>query len=423
MAWRGWQTWARWLRRREDLRRVGLDGAAPSAGAADETIPPPPDAVAQAEEAERDVDELLDAEGAAGTAADPEATTPGPPFSRRSPFLLGVLAALGLFAGYGIVMVLVHLSAVITLVVVALFISLGLEPIVFRLVRLGVPRGWAVLVVILAVTVVLALLGWLIVPPVVDQVTQLIGNAPVYVDQLQHVDWVQKINERWHIGDRLLQELQTSINGGTITSVFGGVLGIGEAFANGAVSVFTVLVLSLYFVAAMPRVKAAAYKVVPRTRRARVTYLSEEITRRVGRYLIGQLCVAVINALFTYIVLIILGLPFPAVLATVVGILALVPIVGTIVGGVLVTLVALTSGWVTAAIVLGYYIAYHQFENYVLSPRIMRRTVEVPPMITIVAVLAGGALLGILGALMAIPVAAGLLLIYDQVLVPRQQRM
>jgi predicted PurR-regulated permease PerM len=109
-------------------------------------------------------------------------------------------------------------------------------------------------------------------------------------------------------------------------------------------------------------------------------------------------------------------------LATLIGLLALVPIVGTLIGGVLMTLVALTSSWVDAVIVLSYYVGYHLFETYVLSPRIMRRAVEVPPVITIIAVIAGGALFGIVGALLAIPVAAGLLLMYDQVRVPRQQR-
>jgi predicted PurR-regulated permease PerM len=120
--------------------------------------------------------------------------------------------------------------------------------------------------------------------------------------------------------------------------------------------------------------------------------------------------------------LIVLGLPFPAVLAVLAGLLALVPIVGTIIGGVTITLVALADGgWVTAVVALGYYILYHLFEAYVLSPRIMHRAVDVPAVITIVAVLAGGSLLGVIGALIAIPVAAGLSLIYDQVLVPRQQ--
>jgi len=209
----------------------------------------------------------------------------------------------------------------------------------------------------------------------------------------------------------------------TFASLFGGILGAGKAIVGYVVAAFTVLILTLYFLAAMPRVKTAVYQLVPSSRRPRVVSLSEEITRRVGGYFLGQLSVATINGALSYVILKVLGLPFAAVLAVVVGVLALVPIVGTLVGGVLVTLVALGSSVVEAVIVLGYYVAYHLLEAYVLGPRIMRRAVEVPAVVTIVAILAGETLLGVLGALIAIPVAAGLLLIYEQVIVPRQQRV
>jgi predicted PurR-regulated permease PerM len=204
--------------------------------------------------------------------------------------------------------------------------------------------------------------------------------------------------------------------------VLGGVLGAGKAFVDGLIATITVLVLTLYLMVALPSVKAAGYKLVPQRRRVRVVFLGEEISRRVGGYVLAQTSVAIINGILTWIMLVVLGLPFPAVLAVLAGLLALIPIVGTIVGGTTITIVALAAGgWVTAVVALGYYILYHLFEAYVLSPRIMHRAVDVPAIITIVAVLAGGTLLGILGALIAIPVAAGLSLIYDQVLVPRQQ--
>lgn len=243
------------------------------------------------------------------------------------------------------------------------------------------------------------------------------------MNDIQQSKGAQEVNNRLHLTDRLLENFQQSINQRTVTSVFGGVLGAGKAFVNGLVAAFTVFVLTVHFVAAMPRVKTAAYKLVPQSRRPRVMFLSEEISHRVSRYLLGQVCVAAINAVFSYVILLVLGLPYPVVLATVIGLLALVPIVGTILGAAIITLVALTDGWVIAVIILVYYIAYHLFETYVLSPRIMSRAVEVPPVITIVAVLAGGTLLGVVGALMAIPIAAGLLLLYHQVAVPRQQRV
>jgi predicted PurR-regulated permease PerM len=260
-----------------------------------------------------------------------------------------------------------------------------------------------------------------VVPRVVDQIGILIDRTPSFINNLQHNQLVQDIDERWHVVDKLEEQAKAGINEGTVTSVFGGVLGAGKAVLDGVVAAFTVLILTLYFMVAMPGAKTAVYKLAPRSRRERVVYLGEEMSRRVGGYVLGQLCVAIINGVLAYIMLIILGLPFAVVLAVVLALLAFVPLVGTIIGGVLVISVALSVSWVTALIAFGYYVAYHVFESYVLAPRIMQRAVEVPGVITVVAILAGGTLLGVIGALIAIPVAASLLLLYEEVVVPRQQ--
>lgn len=392
-----------------------------AASRADHVDDPVDEIAEQAATSARETSRLVE-DGVRREDGDPAATRPGTPFNRRSPFYVGFLAALGVLVAYGLVHVVLQLTQVLTFVVLALFLSLGLDPIVSALNRRGMPRGWSVFVVVVTLAGVFALIGWVIVPPVIDQSTQLVNDAPGYVDRLQHTHLVKQLDRRWHVTDRAQKGLQSHLNAGTASSLFGGVLGAGKAIVDGVVAAFTVLVLTLYFLAAMPRVKSVAYQLAPRSRRPRIVYLSEEIFRRVGGYVLGQLSVASINGALSYLILAILGLPLAAVLAVLVGLLALVPIVGTLVGGAIVTLVALASSWQEALIVLGYYVLYHLIEAYLLAPRIMRRVVEVPPVVTIVAILAGGALLGILGALIAIPVAAGLILIYEQVLVPRQQR-
>jgi len=201
------------------------------------------------------------------------------------------------------------------------------------------------------------------------------------------------------------------------------VLGVAGALAGGLIGFFTALVLTLYFLAALPTVKDAAYKIVPLSRRARVIGLAEEIMRRVGGYALGQVAVATINGAASWVMMQLLGVPYAIVLAVLVGILGLIPMVGATLGAVIVALVALSQGWVVALVVCIYYVVYQQFENYVIVPRIMARTVSVPGAITVVAVFAGGTLMGVLGALIAIPVAAGLLLLYNEVVVPRQQRL
>lgn len=348
--------------------------------------------------------------------------TLGEPLNRRSPFYLGLMAGLGLLVSYGLVHVLLQLTQIITYILVALFLALGLEPLVSRLSRRGFRRGYAVLVVMLGLLAVFAFIGWVVVPTFVAQIDALVTNAPNYLTTVEHNRLVEQLDNRYHIVQQVQARVASGINAGTLTSVLGGVLGAGKVLADGVIAIVTVLVLTLYLMVALPSVKAACYKLVSYRRRARVVFLGEEVSRRVGGYVLAQTAVAAINGVLTWIMLIILGLPFPAVLAVMAGVLALIPIVGTIIGGATITLVALTAGgWLTALGALGYYILYHVFEAYVLSPRIMHRAVDVPALITIVAVIAGGTLLGIIGALIAIPVAAGLSLIYDQVLVPRQQ--
>jgi predicted PurR-regulated permease PerM len=370
--------------------------------------------------AERETERLLQEESDGGL-DDSQANRLGEPFDRRSPFYMGFTAALGVLLAYGLVLALVQLRTIVLFVVVALLLALGLEPLVSRLMSLGLRRGRSVLIVMVLLVGLVVGIGWLIVPTLADQITTLVNRTPDYLTNLERNHVVRQIDQRFHVADRLQEQAASSLDAGSVTKVVGGLLGAGKAFVDATVAMFTVLVLTLYFMAALPAVKAAVYKLVPTPRRARTIFIGEEICRRVGGYVLGQACVATINGVLAYIMLIVLGLPFPAILALFVGLLALVPIVGTLVGGVVVTLVALTHGWVVAAIALAYYVLYHLFEAYVLSPRIMHRAVDVPAVVTIVAVLAGGTVLGVVGALIAIPIAAALLLIYEQVLVPSQQ--
>jgi len=399
-------------------------GTGTGAGSPATTPPRPPD-VDVTEQGARADDETarLMQQQHDGQLGDETVNHLGPPVNRRSPFYLGLMAGLGLLVSYGLVHVLLELTQILTFLLVALFLALGLDPLVTGLVRRGMRRGGAVLVVVLGLLAVVALVGWIVVPTFVDQVTLLIGHVPGYLGDLETNAVVARLDDRFHLVQQLQERAQSSVDAGTLTSLLGGVLGAGKAVVDGVVAVVTVLVLTIYLMATLPAVKAACYKLVPQRRRGRVVFLGEEISRRVGGYVLGQVTVATINGFLTWAMLMVVGLPFPAVLAVLAGLLALVPIVGTIVGGVAITLVALSAGWVTAAIALGYYVAYHVFEAYVLSPRIMSRAVDVPAVVTVVAVLAGGALLGVVGALIAIPVAAGLSLLYDQVLVPRQQAL
>lgn len=341
-----------------------------------------------------------------------------------SPFYVGFVGALGVLTAWLLVTNLSRLSSVFTFVLVAVFLTLALNPIVESLSRRGASRGVGVLVVFVGLLGVFALLGFLVVPPIVQETATLIERAPTYLEDLGERPWVANLDARYGIGDRVGEEMENRLlDTDFISTLFGGVLGAAGWLAGGLIGLLTALILTLYFLAALPAVKDAAYRMVPASRRPRVISLAEEIMRRVGGYALGQVAVATINASCSWIVMEILSLPYAVVLAVLVGILGLVPMVGATLGAIIVAAVALFQDPTLALIVVVYYVTYQQIENYIIVPRIMARTVSVPGAVTVVAVLAGGTLLGVFGALIAIPVAAGLLLVYQEVVVPRQSRI
>jgi predicted PurR-regulated permease PerM len=192
---------------------------------------------------------------------------------------------------------------------------------------------------------------------------------------------------------------------------------------NAVFGALSVLIMTLYFLAALPSMKRQAYRLVPATRRERVTLLGDEILSRIGGYLSGAFVVAFIATLTSYVFLLVIGMPYALALAIFVGLLDLIPLIGATIAAVVVSLVGFTESVTLGLACVAFYVAYQQFENYVIYPRVMRRAVDVPAPLTVVAALIGGALLGVVGALLAIPTAAAVLLIVRQVAIPRMDRV
>lgn len=344
---------------------------------------------------------------------------PGQPVSRNHPFYLGFVGAIGVLVALALAEVLSNLASVLTLIAAALFIALGLDPAVQFLVHRGLKRGYAVAVVFLGVLLLFTGFIASVIPPLVDQGTELANQLPELIERLGRLRFIRDLDEQYGIVTKAVDKLQDA---NTVLGIFGGVLGAGRAVVSGVFSAFTVLVLSLYFLASLRVMTEAAYRLVPSSRRQRIRLLSDEIIRRVGGYVAGQVGVATINAILTYVLVSVLGLPYALLLAMTVGLFGLIPLIGATIGALIVILVALFDSFSSAIIVTIYYVLYQQVENYYIAPRIMSRTVAVPGAVAVIAALAGGALLGVLGALIAIPMAAGILLIVKEVIEPRMDR-
>jgi predicted PurR-regulated permease PerM len=336
---------------------------------------------------------------------------PGRPMNRRSPFFIGMAAAAGVAVTYGLVELTIRARTVLVLIGLALFIAAGLDPAVTWLTRHGARRWMAVIITLLAVAGAVAAFLAAAIPPLAAQATALVAELPRYMHALQdHNSQLGKLDTQYHIQQRLSRLISTRGS-----SLLGGVLGAGELVIGAASSLLIVAVLVVYFLADMPRIKLFAYRLAPHSRRTRVILIGDEIFAKVGGFVLGNFLTSVIAGLGTYLWMLAFGLPYPILLGLFVAFMDLIPVIGSTIGGAVVTLVALSVSIPIAIATLGFYVAYRLAEDYVLVPRVMGRTVQVPGVVSVVAVLIGGTLMGIIGALVAIPAAAALRLLLEEV--------
>jgi predicted PurR-regulated permease PerM len=363
----------------------------------DTTVPAPRDVAEPVAKAEREAEALR--------AADQPLGPPGRPADRRTAFFMGLTGTVGalvaLFVGYLVVLA----TDVLVLLLIAFFIAVGLHPAVTWLHRKGLPRPLATTAVVLGILVLLA--GFLVaaVVPLVDQADELARqlaalNATMR-DEQTVLGW---LNERFD----LERQVRGLVGGGTGA----------RAAVEAVTGVFLVLVLSIYFLADFHRIRGALYRLVPARRRPRAILIGDQIYARIGAYLLGNLAVSLISGVVSFVCLAAFGVPYALFLAIMVAVLDLVPVIGTLVAGVAVAAVALTVSVPACLGVLGVLGGYKVIEDYVLLPKVIGRAVSIPATVTVVAVLIGGVLAGVAGALVAIPVAAAILLLLREVSMP-----
>jgi predicted PurR-regulated permease PerM len=346
--------------------------------------------------------------------------TMGAPINRSHPFYFGFIATLGALTAIVLMRALASVSQIFVLILIALFLAMGLNPAVEALRKRNMSRSTAVTIIFSSVILFVVFFALVVVPPVISQGTNLIESGPQLLQDLMKNETINQLNTQYGLIDTLQERLRSVTSDGTLLiSTFGGVIGVGKSVLSGFFTALTILVLTLYFITSLPQAVKLGLSLVPASRRDRVGLLTNAVIARVGSFVGSQILIAAMAAVFVTILSTILGLPSPIAIGMFVLVAALIPLIGHFIGAGMFTLIALSQSLVIGIVAFVAYVVYVQIENYVVTPRIMKRTLSVPGAVTIVAALIGSSLLGLVGGLLAVPVAASIILILDEVVIPR----
>ena len=314
-----------------------------------------------------------------------------------------------------------RVRSIILLVIVAGFLAVGLDPAVRWLERRGLKRGLAVAVIFGSTVLVFVGFAAAVVPQLVHQVSQFATNLPNYVQDLADKNpRIKEFVEQNDLAEKLRDATKSapSIIGGSL----GTVVGFAGSVIGGLFSALTVMVLTIYFSLSLSQARSGSLKLVPKSRRARFNELADPILEKIGGYIAGNIAISIIAGVTAFIFLVIARIPFPVALALWVAIADLLPLVGATLGAVPAVLVAFFASPVQGIATLIYFIVYQQVENYLVAPRVMKKAVDISPAAVLLAALIGGSLLGFVGALMAIPAAASIKLLAQEVLFPSMEK-
>lgn len=358
--------------------------------------------------------------GAAGTQGIPSPipVTGATPVGKGFKITLGVLIALLLAAS------LAALSNVVFSVVAALFLALALNPLIAMLQRRGMSRGKAVTLIALVFALIAGVFLAILVPLAVRQTIELVRFLPGGLESLSNQPWVLRLNEVSNGGvDSVLKTIADAIASPVFwSSVAGGALRLGSTIVGLVSSGVFIAVLVLYFLISLKSIKRGFYSLVPASKRHSTIYLTEKITDSVGRYLGGMVVLALCNAAFSLLLLTLTGVPFAGVISLVAFFVTLIPLIGTILTTGMMTVFAVIHSPLAGLVVLVAMLIYMQVEAYVMTPKVMSKALEVPGAMVLISATAGATLLGLPGALIAVPVAAAGILIVRNVVVPRRSK-
>ncbi len=340
------------------------------------------------------------------------------------PLLSGFSVAVGVLLAIALAATIAGISTVLISVFLGMFLALGLDPAVRALERRGTSRAAGVVIVVIVFLGVVAVILLVLVPATIRQFAAAIEAAPETIAAVQQSEWFRTLEA--NLGVDLSVVIGESVRSLTTLSSFlaisGGVLKAGFGVVGAISSFVMVVVLTLYFVSSLPSIKGAIASLIPLYRRARFSGLLDEITKSVGGVVAGGVTLSAINATVVLLIQLAVGSSVPAVMAIVAFFVTLVPMIGSLVflliGGVATLFVSPTAALV---FVIAYFV-YIQVEAYIVTPRIMGKAAAVPGVLVIIGAMIGATLLGLLGALVAIPLTASILIVVRQVWIPRQNR-
>ena len=347
----------------------------------------------------------------------PSAVSSDSKLLRYSPFSMGFFGAIGVLVALALASAVMQVQGILILVVMALFLALGLSPAVDVLARRRVPRALAVFLVTISALGIIALGFTALVPILTEQAQALASNLPGLLNNLRDNPQIAEWDQDFQVIDRLKEFLNSRT---LLQNLFGGIWGAGRILANVVFSLIMTLVLTIYFLASLPSIKEIIYRLAPASRRPRARYLADEIFSGVSGYITGMFLIVTIASVCAFIFMNIAGLgEYSLALAFVVALFCFIPIIGSSLAMIAVAIVGFATSPTLGIVTIVYFLIYQQFDAYVLYPNILKRTVKVPAALVILSAIIGGTLLGIIGAVIAIPTTAALLLLYREVVQPK----
>ncbi len=338
------------------------------------------------------------------------------------PLVIAFIATLGVLGGLIIGSAIASITTILIYIVLALFISLGLDPIVRVLERRGLKRGAGILIVFGVFALLVVLFFVFVLPPIIAQIVQFVQNFPEALVATQQSAWFLALPpDLQDAVGAALDEVALALSKPETVAMFGGgALAVGVGLVSAISAGFIIVALTLYFLASLTGMKQGLYSMAPAHDRPKLSDMTERVTVSIGRSLLGSVTLAAINSAVVLVLHLLIGLPYAGLMALIAFVITLIPLFGSVIFWVFATFAALMSSPNQALIFGIAYLIYIQIESYIVTPRVMNKAVAIPAALVLIGAMVGGTLAGVIGVLVALPVMATALLIIREIVVPKQ---